>query len=225
LEDYCDRLFNSTKLAGIELETNRNTFRSIILELQNKNGLENGAFKVIVSGGYSDTLDSVTGSSNLMILNVPWNKPPLSTFEEGVFLISSNYIRPHAEIKTLNYFNTLSLRKRMAEFRAADVLLYGKYVSEASRANLFFVKNGEIVTPGKDILHGITRKQVLKMVPGIRIENVEAETMYDFDEIFMTSTSRDVTPVVRIDGIKIGNGRPGKITRDVMNLFNNANTV
>ena len=57
LEDYLDRLYNSLELSGIEMYLDREQFESVIHELQQKNGLPNGAFKVIVTGGYSDNLE------------------------------------------------------------------------------------------------------------------------------------------------------------------------
>ena len=100
-----------------------------------------------------------------------------------------------------------------------DVLYHTDRISEASRANLFFVKGGHVLTPTSNILKGITRKTVLSMFEEIHLKDVEAGRLYDFDEIFMTSTSRDVTPVVRIEGKKIGTGRPGPVTMEIQEAF------
>jgi len=100
-----------------------------------------------------------------------------------------------------------------------DVLFHTDRISEASRANLFFVKNGEVSTPVSDILKGITRKQVLSMFSEIRLEDIGTDRLYDFDEIFLTGTSRDITPVVSVEGQVIGNGRPGPVTREIQAAF------
>ena len=63
LEDYMERLFTSLELSGIEVDLNREQFASVIHDLQEKNGMVNGAFKVIVSGGYSENLESVSIAS------------------------------------------------------------------------------------------------------------------------------------------------------------------
>jgi branched-subunit amino acid aminotransferase/4-amino-4-deoxychorismate lyase len=219
LDDYTDRLFNSLSLSGIELSMSKKEFTSIINDLQQKNGDDNGAFKVIVTGGYSDNLESVSGSANLIILNVPWKRPASETFKNGVHLISCEYTRPDPEIKTLNYFNLLKLHRKMREFDAADVLYHSAWITEASRANVFFVEGDSIFTPASNILKGITRKQVLGMTGDIRIEDIGIEHLYDFDEMFITSTSRDLTPVVSVEGRKIGNGKPGKVTKEIMASF------
>lgn len=219
LEHYMDRLFNSLDLSGLEVNLDREQFAAIIHDLQEKNGLENGAFKVIVSGGYSDNLVSVTGKTNMVILNLDWIKPPEETFKKGVPLISDRFVRPNPEVKSLYYFNTLRLQKKLREYGAVDVLYHTDRISEASRANLFFVKGGHVFTPTSDILKGITRKIVLSMFEEIQLKDIKADSLYGFDEIFITSTTRDVTPVVSIEGKKIGNGSPGPVTREIQEAF------
>ena len=219
LKDYCERLFSSLEKSGIEADLDAEQFESIINTLQQKNDLKNGAFKVIVTGGYSDNLESVSGKANVVILNLAWTRPPKEAFEKGVKLISENFVRPNPEIKTLYYLNTLRLQKKLREYKAVDVMFHSDIISEASRANLFFVKGGAVYTPASNILKGITRKQVLTLRSDIFVEDISIDQLYDFDEMFMTSTSRDVTPVVAVEGKKIGNGTPGPVSREIMELF------
>lgn len=219
LDDYTDRLFSSISLADLEPKLSKEDFKMIVHELQRKNGLDNGAFKVIVTGGYSENLESVTDRANVIIMNVPWKRPPAASFEQGVNLISCEYQRPNAEIKTLNYFNSLKLQKKMRDYMAIDVLYHTDLISECSRANVFFVTGGKIYSPQRNILHGITRKQILKAFPEIRVKDIEIGRLHDFDEMFITSTSRDVTPVVSVEGRKIGKGKPGIVTREIMETF------
>ena len=219
LEDYLDRLYTSLELSGIEMYMDREQFTSIIHDLQKRNGMLNGAFKVIVSGGYSDNLESVTTKPNIVILNVAWKRPPKETFEQGVRLIRDRYVRPNPEVKTLYYYNRLKLQNKLREYDAVDVLYHTDIISEASRSNLFFIKNGHVYTPASNILKGITRKQVLSLFGEIKVEDIEADRLYDFDEMFLTSTSNDVSPVVSVEGKMIGNGTPGPITREIQAAF------
>jgi len=219
LEDYTERLFTSVELSGIKTDLDRGRFKSVIHDLQGMNNLPDGAFKVLVSGGNSENLDSVTGPPNIIVLNVAWTAPPEETFTRGVNLIRDSYVRPNPEVKTLFYFNRLKLQNKLREFDAVDVLYHTDRISEASRANLFFVKDGRISTPASDVLKGITRKQVLLLFGEIMVEDIEADRLYDFDEIFMTSTSQDVTPVVSVEGKKIGKGVPGPVSREILTAF------
>ena len=143
----------------------------------------------------------------------------MDSFENGVGLIRDEFVRPNPEVKSLYYFNTLRLQKKLLEYKAVDVLFHSQRISEASRANLFFVKGDQVLTPASDILKGITRSKVLSLFPEIRVEDVETEQLYEFDEVFMTSTTRDVTPVVAVEGRQIGQGEPGPVTRKVQAAF------
>jgi len=219
LDDYLDRFFNSAKIAGLEISMNRNELSSIIYSLQQKNGMQNGAFKLMLSGGYSDNLESVTGTPNLLILNLKWNRPAQEIFQNGVSLISEEFVRPNPEAKTLYYFNSMRLQQKMKEFSAVDVMYFTNFISETSRANLFFVKEGRVSTPSSNILPGVTRKQILSMFPEIAVEDIDAQNRFDFDEMFISSTTREVTPVVMLDGRKIGNGTVGPITREIQDVL------
>ena len=220
-EDYADRLYSSLALSGIEVDIDRGHFTALINELQKKNHMSEGAYKVIVTGGYSDSLDAVTGPANVVILNVAWQRPPDDTFEKGVRLIQEKYVRPNPEIKTLYYFNTMRLREKLKAFDAVDVMFYSDTITEASRANLFFISKGVVFTPGSGILKGVTRKQVLSRFKEIRVEDIGTDRLDEFDEVFMTGTSRDITPVVSIEGRIIGNGTPGPVTREIQSAFKN----
>jgi len=219
LEDYVERLYTSLELSAIEVDLEREQFSSVIYNLQQRNGLTNGAFKVIITGGYSDNLESASGPANIVILNIAWNKPPAESFEKGVHLIREEFVRPNPEVKTLYYLNTLRLQKKLREYNAVDVMFHNHRISEASRANLFFVKGDRVYTPASEILKGITRKKVLSLFPEIEVVDIETSQLYDFDEMFLTSTSRDVTPVISVEGQKIGKGIPGSLTRKIQDAF------
>lgn len=219
LDDYVRRLYHSLFLSAIEVDLDQEQFVSVIQELQQKNMLPNGAFKVIITGGYSDSLDAANGKANLLILNIPWERPARASYQKGVNLIREEFVRPNPEVKTLYYFNTLKLQKKLKEYQAVDVMFHTHRISEASRANLFFAKGGRIYTPASDILKGVTRKNILYLFPEIQVQDIETKGLYDFDEIFMTSTTRDVTPVVSIEGKKISKGVPGPITREIQETF------
>ena len=219
LEDYQDRLFTSIALAGLEVGVDRSQFRTIIQDLHRRNGLANGAFKIMVTGGYSDTLDSISGPPNFLVLNIPWIQPPEKDFTAGVGLISEHFLRPNPEIKTLYYFNTLRLNKRLHVYQAVDVLFHTDTITEASRANLFFVRDNQVFTPSRDILEGITRRQVLSLLDEVQFAAIGIGQLFEFDEVFLTSTSRDITPVISVDGREIGSGKPGPVTREIQALF------
>ena len=88
--------------------------------------------------------------------------------------------------------------------------------------SFFAVKDKRIITAGKDVLDGITRRTVLELVEGkipVEYKFVKVQELPFLDEAFLTSSSHEVMPIVTIDNIKIGDGVPGPITKEVMKLF------
>lgn len=219
LDDYLDRFFNSLLISEFEIDLSRNDIKSILSEIQKRNGMKESGFKIMVTGGYSEDLGSVDGKPNVLILNIPFKKTDISLIEKGVNLITCDYVRPFAEVKTLNYFTSLRLHKKKKEFNAVDVLYHNDLISETSRANIFFIKGDSIYTPKNNILKGITRKHILELVPYIRIEDIPTNKLFDFDEIFISGSNKDILPVTNIDGKNIADGKPGKITRELISAF------
>jgi branched-chain amino acid aminotransferase len=219
LDDYLDRFYKSLSISELEIDLSRDEIKSVLSKIQDLNGLHESGFKIMVTGGYSDDLGSVNSKPNVFVLNIPYSKPSESAIKNGVSLITCKYVRPFAEAKTLNYFNSLQLHKKKKEYNAVDVLFHEECLSETSRGNIFLVKNGIINTPKNNILKGITRKHILELSPSIKIEDIKSEELFDFDEIFISSSNKDIMPVTYIDGIKIGDGKVGNLTKDLMHAF------
>ena len=99
------------------------------------------------------------------------------------------------------------------------------FVSEGAGENIFVVKRGEIVTPplSSSILEGVTRDSVITLARDlgyeVRFENVTREMLYLADELFMTGTAAEVTPVRSVDRIQVGSGRRGPITERIQQEF------
>ncbi len=99
------------------------------------------------------------------------------------------------------------------------------YVCEGSGENIFLVRDGKLVTPpiGASILGGITRDSIITLAKDFGYEIIERqiarEELYMADEIFFTGSAAEVTPIVEIDKIKIGNGKPGEITLKLKKEF------
>ncbi|EQD31488.1 Aminotransferase, class IV, partial [mine drainage metagenome] len=98
-------------------------------------------------------------------------------------------------------------------------------VAEGSGENIFIVKDGVLATPslGFDILKGITRDSVIKIAESIGIDveerSVQRGELYNADEIFFTGTAAEITPIVNIDSETIGSGKPGPITKMLLDKF------
>jgi branched-chain amino acid aminotransferase len=98
-------------------------------------------------------------------------------------------------------------------------------VSEAPGENIFMVKNNILMTPPLEssALEGITRDSVMKLADDfgyqVKEKTITRGELYLADEVFLTGTAAEITPVISIDGKKIGTGKPGKITNEMMSTY------
>ena len=92
-------------------------------------------------------------------------------------------------------------------------------VVEGTRSNIFMFKEGGWITPGRDLLPGITRAEVIKLLEaeeGLSVRDISLEEFYAADEIILSSTTKELTPVVRVDDRLIGSGQPGPQSKSLM---------
>lgn len=213
-DDYIDRFFTSAALMHLEIPMDRNLLKEKIHYLTKENHFRYSGIRMILTGGYTE--DFITpGQPNLVILNFPFQIDH-QRLGKGVKLITHEYIRYLPEIKTINYIPSVLLLPEMKEKNALEPLFHlAGHITETSRSNFFIVQSGKVITPGKQILRGVIRKQLLTMMgKGIEWEerDVLLKDLADCDEAFITGTTKHLAPVVAIDDIQIGDGQPGKLT-------------
>ena len=183
--------------------------------------------RIIVTRGRGDIsyhFDRVQGPTVVMVVK-PLAAFPASHHTEGVPVILSSVRRNSPQsldpaIKSCNLLNNiLAMREAQAKGAFEPVMLNAiGEVAETASANLFLVKGGTLLTPPLDagILPGVTRQLVLDLAPGlslpVREEPVAVKDLLAADEVFITSTLKEVLPVATIDGRPVGTGRPGPVT-------------
>lgn len=114
----------------------------------------------------------------------------------------------------------------MAGYDEAIMLNQHGFVSEGSGENIFLIRNSKAITPAysEHILEGITRSAIIKLLEKDMLVNVEQRAvarseLYACDELFMTGTAAEVTPIVEVDNRKVGDGNIGKITKELQELY------
>ena len=126
-----------------------------------------------------------------------------------------------------NYLNSIIATQEAKQNGVDEAILldHNGNVSEAPGENIFIVRDGQLVTPSlaSSALEGITRDAVIKIARDLDIDVVERYITRDeliiSDEIFLTGTAAEITPIISIDGKKIGNGKPGDITKKMMQEY------
>ncbi len=150
---------------------------------------------------------------------------PRTLYEQGASAVIFYGIRALPQAKSLNTLvNFLARRQAHAAGAHEGLLAHGGHVYEGSSSNLFAVREGRILTPPEEtILSGVTREVVLRLAAELGIpvstELLPEADIPHWDEAFITSTSRHVMPLVRINGQPIGSGRVGPVTRRLMEAF------
>ncbi len=222
-DDYLNRFLRSAQLMHLDPLPGRAELAGRIRELISLNEMKAGAIRLVMTGGYA-TDGYTPATPNLLVLAHPFRRPPADYYEKGIKLITHQYLRDVPEVKTINYLTGIRLIPDLKRAGALEPLYHdGQHLRESVRSNFFLVMPDDtIVTPGRDILFGITRKQLLAAAaPHFRIEEREValDELRQAREAFITGSNKAVMPVVRIDDQVYGDGLPGPVTRRLMELF------
>lgn len=219
LEDYLDRFIASAEKTHLPLPYSRPQLRQIIRELIEKNDLHDGGLRMVLSGGISENHFS-PAKGKLFIFAETLTLPGEEKYRQGIKLLTLEYVRPIADIKTTNYTLPVWHSVNWKRLGAEDVLYHWNgWISESSRSNFFIVKNGVLHTPDEHILMGITRKHILKIADKVILRSISLEEVWEADEAFICSTTKILLPVTQLDDRIIGNGKPGPVTMGILEKF------
>jgi branched-chain amino acid aminotransferase len=196
--------------------------------------MQEAYIRVLLTRGVGELTYDVkaTPTPSLVIIVKPLDEPPARVFEDGIRISLVPTLRNHPGsvnpiIKSNNLLNN-ALAMQEAHRRGGEEALMCNYrgeLSECSQSNFFLVRNGVALTPKSEagLLEGVTRAFIFEVGREVGIE-VQDATLYPddldtADEVFITSTTRELNPVVRIDDRVIGTGKPGPITQTLLQGF------
>ena len=221
LEDSLDRFFHSAEKMRLRIPYNRDQLKVMLNELMQVNQISESGIKLLLTGGYSPDGYSIS-TPNLVITQQPL-KRNISLEQQGLRLVTFEHQRQLPEIKTTDYLAGILAQPYAKEHHAADILYtHNKLVLECPRCNIFIVNAAnELITPGRNILKGITRKHILLLASSImtaKESDLSLEDLYHAREVFISSTSKNITPVNAIDHITYGK-EPGPVTRNLQSLL------
>jgi branched-chain amino acid aminotransferase len=230
LSEHYERLLNGCRVLNIHLPHTANELCQVTVELTERCGFREDIYVRPLAYKSSEALGVRLHNLDdaFMVFAFPWG-PYLDT--NGVRCIVSSWRRPsetpQAKITGLYVNNALAKTEAMRnDSHEAIMLTSNGYVSEGSGENIFLVQNGRLVTPGVDdlMLVGITRDAVIKLARNeLDMETIERRInrseLYTASECFLTGTAANITPVVEIDGRKIGSGEAGEITKKLQKAY------
>lgn len=197
-------------------------------------GLTEAYIRILLTRGVGElTYDpTATQAPSLVIIVKPFTEPPARVFEQGIKIASVSIMRNHPGtvnplIKSNNLLNNALAMQEALRKGAEEALMrnYRGELAECAQSNIFIVRGGAALTPPLDagLLPGITREVVFEVGVDAGVPVKEARLRLDdllgADEAFLTGTTRELTPVVRVDDYVIGSGKPGPITGRLLNAF------
>jgi|SRR5690625_100245 len=229
-EKHVNRLFRSAEAIKLNLPFTKEEVSERLLELLKKNEMTtDGKVYLQVTRGsvtrnHAFPTDDIIANFYAYIENQP---RPLSLLENGVKTITQPDLRwKLCHIKSLNLLPNVLAKQAANEKNSFESILHlDGTVTEGSSANIFLIKDGNIYThPATErILKGCVRMLVERLAGELNIPFIEEtftlEDIKSADEMFLTSSTSEVMPIVEVDGEKIANGTPGTITRQLQKAY------
>lgn len=235
LKEHIERLYESAKSIMLEIPLSSQELSKAVINTFKENKLKDGYLRLIVTRGEGDLgLDprKCAGSATIIIIADRIALYPAELYRRGLKIITVPTVRnlPEAlnpQIKSLNYLNNILAKIEAANAGSDEAIMLDAlgYVAECTGDNIFIVKRGHLYTPPQCMgtLRGITRDTVMEIARrekiGVHEHVITRHEVYISDECFLTGTAAEIIPVVAVDGRKIGEGRPGKLTLSLMKKF------
>lgn len=237
LKDHIDRLYRSANLLGLEISYSREEICHAVRETVIENPSADYIRPIAFAGeGSSLSLGTMDMPTHVAVAAVKMGEYVPGAADNGISIITSPWEKPRwraaaVSAKICGGYVGLIRAKRDAIHKGADEALMLNStgtIAEGSAENFFIVDGGTISTPNltSGILGGITRDTVMKLASDLGYDVEEREMVWDeaasADEVFMCGTALEIQSVVSIDGIKIGTGHPGLITKQIMKEYSDA---
>ncbi|MBN1653592.1 MAG: branched-chain amino acid transaminase [Deltaproteobacteria bacterium] len=235
LKEHVDRLLKSAHIAGIEVRWSASQVFKACLDTVRVNKLDECYMRPLVFLGAGDMgLFSVDNPVHLVIVVWRWGTYLGDEgLEKGIRAKVSSYTRPGINISMTkakivgHYVNSILAKREVinAGYQEAVILDSQGYVAEATGENVFMIKRGKLLTPplGCSILNGITRDTIFELCSEMEIpceeRLISRDELYIADEVFLTGSAAEITPIREIDDRKIGDGNRGPITKQLQESF------
>ena len=233
LKEHTNRLFDAAKKINIEIPFELEEIIHAQCETLNKNQLNAGYIRPIIYLG-NEGLGLRAKELSVNVAIAAWEWPSYMDPEakkKGISIAKSSYVQYENPLHSGNkiigtYFqNTMALHEAID--KGADEALMmdaNGFISEGSGENIFIVKDLKLMTPTKDhCLNGITRQSVIQIAKDLNYDVIEKNLTFDdlisADEAFFTGTAVEITPISKVDDVKIGHDGAGEITKVLQNKF------
>lgn len=238
LDDHFARLYQGAKTIGMDLKMNRAEITAAIRETLQANNMEDGVhIRVMFTRGIKKTPSQdprLTMSGPNLVIIAEYKKADPTSRDSGVKLFTStirrgspDYLDPRLNCHSKIHEVQALIQAQEAGADEALMLDVNGFVATCNATNFFMVKDGEVWTStGQYCMNGITRKKVIEVCKKAEIpcfeKNFSLFDVYGADEAFVTGSFGGLTPVTEVDGRVISENVPGKVTRGLQDLYEQA---
>lgn len=234
LKEHIKRLYKSAKAILLEIPMKQEELGKDVEETVRLNNKKDGYIRLVVTRGEGNLgIDpDKCKKASIIIIVSDLQMYPEEFYKNGIEVITSSTIRisPSAfdpRIKSLNYLNNILAKIEAKRAGVLECVMFNNdgYVVECTGDNIFIISNGKLLTPVAYLgaLDGITKGTIIDISTSLGIPVKEAlitkYDLYNADECFLTGTGAEIIPVIKIDGRIIGDGNPGKFTKQLLIEF------
>ncbi|MEA3347059.1 MAG: branched-chain-amino-acid transaminase [Candidatus Auribacterota bacterium] len=234
LVEHIDRLYESAKTIMLKIPLSRKRLISDVLKTARRNNLKDAYIRLVVTRGIG-TLGLSPFKClypQIIIIADKIQLYPGSFYKKGlkVITVPTQRNRPEAmspRVKSLNYLNNIMAKIEAVNSGVHEAIMLNSYgfVAECTGDNIFIVRKGVLLTPSiyMGVLEGVTRNTVMALARKHSIEVkqivMSRHDVFNADECFLTGTAAEIVPVIECDKRIIGDGKPGSVTKKLMNLY------
>jgi branched-chain amino acid aminotransferase len=231
LKEHVQRLKNSADKIGLQLNHTQKEICDIVEETVRRNtdhGESN--IRIVYSGGISSDGVTPEGNGKLMVMVTPKLELPEWWYTDGAKIITLDIERFIPGAKSTNYLTAVWALQQAHHQDAIESIYVDRrgHLREGTTTNLYFFKDGKMITTDADILPGVTRAVLLDLLKGhfdIVFREISREEIAGMEEAFISASNKEIVPIVKIDDTVIGDGKPGPDTRQVMQVFREFTTA
>ncbi len=225
LKDHLRRLEHSAKSIDLNLPASIDQIHKIVMETLKRNQHQDSNIRILVTGGQTEDFITPCGKPRLLVMVTPVFHYPRQWYENGVKIITVPIERQVPAAKSLNYLSAILALKEAYQKNAVEAVYTDgdDCLREGTTSNFFIFIDGKLVTPGtEDILPGITRQVVLELAKHdfeVQIRDIHVNELTKAQGAFLSSSNKQILPVIQVDDVIIGKGVPCEQTLKIMKRF------
>ena len=230
LDEHLRRLDNSLKNIHLQNPMSHADWEQVLHRLIRQHPDQNQSIYLQVTRGAYDRRDHSIPEQvtpTVFVMTTPFNDPDPAVANEGISATTMDDIRwQHCHIKSIALLGNVLLKHQAVEADSHEaILIRNGNATEGAASNLFIVSGGDIITPpiSNALLPGITRDVVLELAAKAHLpyreSDISQQQLFEAGEIWLTSSTREIMPVTRLNGNPVANGKPGPVWQQMNRLY------